>query len=215
MSFDRLAPFYRAMEFFTAGGKLQRCRTAFLGEIPVPSRILLAGEGHGRTLAAVVKKFPDAQIVVVDSSAGMLEVARANGPTGDRVEFVLADLLTWEAQPGSFDLIVTNFFLDCFPADQLPVVVSNLAKVATPQASWLLADFQVAEGPVAGLRSKVILALLYAFFRVVCGLEAEKLHSPDAALAQAGFSRQQRVTSEWGLLKSEWWLRVSAPDDFA
>ena len=55
MTFDRLAPFYRVMKFFTAGGKLQRCRTAFLGEIPVPRRVLLAGEGHGRSLPASLR----------------------------------------------------------------------------------------------------------------------------------------------------------------
>ncbi|MEO8615836.1 MAG: class I SAM-dependent methyltransferase [Luteolibacter sp.] len=210
MSFDRLAPFYRAMEFFTAGGKLQRCRTVLLGKIPVPGKILLAGEGHGRTLRAVLEKFPDAEIVVVDSSAGMLKVARGNVPAGARVDFVLADLLTWEGRRGDFDLIVTNFFLDCFAEDQLALVVSNLAKMAAPQADWLLADFQVAEGRVASLRSKVILGLLYAFFRAVCGLEATKLHPPDAALAQVGFSRQHRVLSDWGLLKSEWWAREQA-----
>src|SRR5439155_22241467 len=34
MSFDTLAPHYRWMEFILAGKKLQRCRTAFLDEIP-------------------------------------------------------------------------------------------------------------------------------------------------------------------------------------
>ena len=50
MNCDRLAPFYRTMEFLSAGGKLQRCRLEFLAEIPIPRAILLAGEGHGRFL---------------------------------------------------------------------------------------------------------------------------------------------------------------------
>lgn len=206
MGFDGLAPFYRAMEFLTAGGKLQRSRVAFLDEIPDPAYVLLAGEGHGRFLPECVRRFPQASIVVVDSSAAMLEIAQRR-TTSERVEFVLADLLEWEAPAEKFDLIVTNFFLDCFPPDELAEVVAKLSELAARKSYWLLADFQVAEGKAAGLRSRVILAMLYTFFRVVCGLKARSLVAPDAEILKAGFSRHRRMTSEWGLLKSEWWRR--------
>lgn len=206
MNFDRLAPFYRLMETLAAGGKLQRCRLAFLGEIPIPTRILLAGEGHGRFLPECVKRFPDAEIVVLDSSRRMLEIA-ANKVKSHRVEFVHADLLEWAPPPGSFDLIVTNFFLDCFPSESLVTVISRLGHAATADAQWLIADFQIADGRAAAIRSRAILALLYPFFRLVTGLKARSLHSPDGALEKAGFTRHRRLTHDWGLLKSEWWRR--------
>lgn len=206
MGFDRLAPFYRAMEFFTAGGKLQRCRTAFIGEIPVPRKILLAGEGHGRSLPEYVRRFPEAEIVMVEISGRMLEIARGK-VVSDQVEFVLADLLEWDGPHGEFDLIVTNFFLDCFPAEQLAAVVAKLGEMARPEADWLIADFEVADGKAARLRSRIILAMLYAFFRIVCGLKARSLVPPDAEIRKAGFSRHRRAVWEWGLLKSEWWQR--------
>ena len=208
MSFDRLAPFYRAMEFCTAGGKLQRCRTAFLGEIPLPCRILLAGEGHGRFLPECVRRFPEAEIVMVDISARMLEIARSK-VASDHVEFIHADFLEWDAPHDRFDLIVTNFFLDCFPPDQLALVISKLGKLATPEAQWLLADFEIAPTPLAGWRGRVILAMLYAFFRIVTGLKARSLVPPEGDLEKAGFTRHQRRTYDWGLLKSEWWRRSS------
>lgn len=208
MSFDRLAPFYRAMEAVAAGEKLQRCRLAFLGEIPVPRRILLAGEGHGRSLPAFVRKFPEAEIVVVDSSARMLEIARAK-IVSERIQFIHADILNWKGDGGGFDLIVTNFFLDCFPPDELAKVAAHLGELAAPDANWLLADFEIAPTGPARWRSRVILALLYGFFRVVCGLHARALATPDGDLEKAGFSRHRRQTREWGLLKSEWWIRNS------
>ena len=206
MNFDRLAPFYRAMEFMTAGGKLQQCRTAFLHEIPTPRRVLIAGEGHGRFLPECVRKFPDAHITVLDSSGEMLAIARRK-TNSQQVQFILADMLEWNGPPGSYDLIVTNFFLDCFSEDTLPMVVSKLGDLATPQAHWLLADFRVADGSAARLRSRAILALLYFFFRLTCQLQARKLIPPDGLLKAAGFTRQRSQLSEWGLLKSEWWLR--------
>lgn len=211
MSFDTLAPFYRAMEFLAAGGKLQQCRTAFLGDIPAPLRILLAGEGHGRFLPACAARFPEAHITVIDSSAGMLEIAR-RGVTSANVEFIQADLLEWQCPPGRYDLIVTHFFLDCFPPGELSIVISRLASFATPDAHWLIADFQIPQNRAAALRSRVILTLLYAFFRLVTGLRAKSLASPDPHLENAGFTRHRHLTRDWGLLKSEWWQRgLSAP----
>jgi SAM-dependent methyltransferase len=206
MNFDRLAPFYRTMEAITAGGKLQRCRLAFLDEIEPPTRVLLAGEGHGRFLPECLKRFPEAEIVVVDSSQRMLEIAAAKANSG-RVAFVHADLLEWTPPPGSFDLIVTNFFLDCFPAGPLAAVVSRLGNAATADAHWLIADFQIAEGRASAIRSRAILALLYPFFRLVTGLKARSLHPPERDLEKAGFTLHRRITHDWGLLKSEWWRR--------
>lgn len=205
MSFDRLAPFYRAMERIAAGEKMQRCRLAFVESIPTPRRVLLAGEGPGRFLVDCVKRFPQAEIIMIDNSARMLEIA-ADHESSPQVRFLRADLLE-KCPVDGCDLIVTNFFLDCFPPDRLEVVVSNLANAATPGAHWLLADFQVAPGRATGWRSRIILWMLYTFFRVVCGLEARSLVPPENSLEKAGFKLHRRITSEWGLLKSEWWQR--------
>jgi len=67
-SFDLLAPHYRWLEWFLAGGKLQRCRTACLGMIAAP-KVLSYGEGNGRFLAALCRKFPEAEVTSVDAGA--------------------------------------------------------------------------------------------------------------------------------------------------
>lgn len=204
--FDRLAPFYRVMEAISAGDELQRRRLAFLHEIPAPKRVLLAGEGHGRFLPECVRRFPDAEIVVVDSSERMLEIARSK-VNSERVEFVRAELPEWNASHGGFDLIVTNFFLDCFPPAELARVIARLNELAAAEADWLLADFEIAPAGPARWRSRIIVSLLYRFFKLATGLKAAALVSPDADLEKSGFSRHRRVTSEWGLLKSEWWKK--------
>jgi ubiquinone/menaquinone biosynthesis C-methylase UbiE len=208
VNFDRLAPFYQAMEFLTAGGKLQRCRMEFLHDIPPPRSILLAGEGHGRSLPAFARKFPDAEITVVDGSARMLEIASRRVPGRVApVHFIHADLLEWDGPPGSFDLVVTQFFLDCFPEHQLPLVVAKLASLATPSADWLLADFHIPESGAAPWRSRLIVWLLYRFFGIACQLRARSLHPPDSAMREAGFDLRHERFFDWSLLKSQWWRR--------
>ncbi|MEY4483587.1 MAG: hypothetical protein RL693_1039 [Verrucomicrobiota bacterium] len=209
MSFDTLAPVYRWMELISAGDKLQRCREAFLAEVPVPRQILIAGEGHGRSLVACRRQFTEAQITCVDSSQGMLrqarEALRCHGLTEDGVEFIHADLLSWSPPQGRYDLLVTHFFLDCFRADQLEVLVPLLASAAAPHASWLIADFQEAPSGWRRMRSRIILWMLYRFFRVTTQLPADQLTPADPFLKAAGFQQQRRLETEWGLLKSEWW----------
>ena len=194
------------METLSAGAKLQRCRTAFLDDIPVPERVLLAGEGHGRFLPECARRFPDAEIVVVDSSSLMLEISKRTVKTG-RVKFVHADMLDWQAPDAAFDLVVTHFFLDCFTKEELATVIGNISRAATARADWLVADFEIPSSGPARLRARTILTLLYRFFRTTSGLRASRLIPPDEFLKIAGFSRKGRRTFDWGLLKSELWTR--------
>jgi ubiquinone/menaquinone biosynthesis C-methylase UbiE len=211
MSFDTLAPYYRGMESLLAGEKLHRCRTRFLDEIPATRSILLMGEGHGRSLVECRRRFPNAHIICVDASTLMLDQARRHltraNLTADRVEFIHADVLRWSPPAASSDLIVTNFFLDCFRAEQVEQIVARLATAATPEANWLLADFQIPRAGWKRLRSRLIIGSLYTFFRVMTRLPARKLTPPDPFLERAGFTLHRRAESEWGLLHSDWWKR--------
>src|SRR5688572_6654772 len=204
MSFDTLAPYYRWMEFFLAGEKLQQCRTMFLGEICNARNILLLGEGHGRGLVECCRRFPLARITCVDSSRQMLATARRQltkeNLHENRIEFIHADVLTWPPTGNCYDLVVTNFFLDCFRPDQLEQVIAKVGKAAAPDAHWLIADFQLASTNLKRIRTRVILGMMYAFFRVVVRLPARQLTPPEPLLRKAGFILHKRIETEWGLL---------------
>lgn len=209
MSFDLLAPHYRWMEWLLAGSRLQRGRTAFLGDLPEPKRVLLLGEGNGRFLIELAAKFPDAEIVCVDASQRMLECAHERlykrGLEHANVRFIHADALTW--QPGGrFDLIVTHFFLDCFRPEQLERIVAKIASVAAPDTRWLLADFCEPPSGFAKWRARAILKSMYLFFRMVTRLPASGLTAPDAFLERFGFTLSKRLVFEWGLLHSDVWV---------
>jgi ubiquinone/menaquinone biosynthesis C-methylase UbiE len=211
MSFDILAPHYTWMEKALAGPRLQRCRTAHLDALADGQRILIAGIGHGHFLRACATRFPRMEIVGVDASAGMLTRARAKarraGLDLTRLEFVHAALPAWQPPAAQFDAIVTPFFLDCFPPEELAVVVAVLAEAAKSRARWLLSDFTVPQRGLARQRARAIHAAMYAFFRPVTGLRARRVTAPDALLAAQGFHLERRQTSEWGLLHADLWSR--------
>ena len=211
MSFDRLAPHYRWMEFVLAGGRLQRCRTAFLNEVGRRRDVLLLGEGNGRFLVECRRALPQAHITCVDSSARMLDEARRrlvnSGLGAGNTEFLKANALDWKPPKPGFDLVVTHFFLDCFRPDQLEALMAALARVATPRATWLLADFRVPPAGGRRLRALLIHRLMYLFFRFATDLPAQCLTAPDRLLEANGFELRERRLSEWGLLHSDWWER--------
>jgi len=210
MSFDRIAPHYRWLEAILAGGLLQRCRTHWLAETQGVRRVLLAGEGNGRMLAACAKALPDAEFTVLDQSTAMLAQARRRWlKTGGRQNavFLQADLRDWQHSGEKFDLVVTNFFLDCFTPTELGQVVANLSAAATPSARWLLTDFTLPESGWRRVRARWVLALAYQFFRLATGLAAGRITAPDEALRAQGFVLRERQHFNHGLLQSDLWER--------
>jgi len=212
MSFDLLAPHYRWMEWVLAGGKLQRCRTTFLEDVRKAKSVLLLGEGNGRFLKAFVGINNTSNITVLDASAAMLKQAQRRIDAIDpnrRVEYIHADVFAWSPPPQRFDLIVTNFFFDCFRADQLEQLIPRLATSASEEAHWLVSDFCVPARGWARWRARGIIAAMYCFFRVVTRLPARAI-TPVAPLLEAnGFQLQRSSPSEWGLLRTDLWKKSS------
>jgi ubiquinone/menaquinone biosynthesis C-methylase UbiE len=212
MSFDTLAPHYRWMERVLAGEKLQACRTAHLDNIDHPQRALLVGEGNGRFLRAFVERFPNTEITCIDGSARMLEAAKGALNSVAHVTYLHSDIREAALQENHFGLIVTNFFLDCFPPNQLAPVINKLATAATSESTWLVADFCEAPAGIKKARSKLILSSMYLFFRVVAKLPAHRLTQPDGLLRQQGFELIDRRRFEWDLLHADLWRRTVRPN---
>ncbi len=211
MSFDRLAPHYRWMETLLAGSILQRCRTRWLADAPSPRRALLAGEGPGRMLDACAQVWPGCEFTVLDVSRGMLNQARRRwrqGSDGPVVNFIAADAREWAGPRGKFDVVVTNFFLDCFAPDDLKRVIENLSAVAAPGATWLVSDFKVPPAGWRHWRARFVLALAYGFFRIATDISARRITPPDEYLRAAGFVLRRRTGFNFGLLHADLWQRL-------
>lgn len=211
MSFDRLAPHYRWLEWLLAGRKLQRCRTAFLRGIAPPHHALVLGEGNGRFLEAFLAAHPRARVTCVDASAAMLDRAqtrlRARGVDLGGVEFVHANVFIWKPPVTAYDLVVTHFFFDCFRRDQIDRLLEILEPALTRDAQWLLADFRVPPTGLARWRARWIVRAMYIFFRCVTGLAASSLVPAEEFLLPRGYGLRERRLFEWGMLHSDWWTR--------
>ena len=211
MNFDRLAAHYPWMEEIFAGGLMQRCRTTYLSRTKNCRRALLVGEGTGKFLVELLRTNPQIQITCIELCEGMIQQARQRlireQLDGSRVQFQKIDVLAWTPPPEKFDLVVTNFFLDCFHAEQLQKLVPLLAESAAAKAIWLLADFRVPERGWRRWRANAMLALLYLFFKLTASLSASWLTPPDNYLTAAGFKLANRRLANFGFTHADLWRR--------
>jgi Methyltransferase domain len=211
MNFDRLAAHYHWLEKLFAGGLMQRCRTTFLARTKNCRRALLVGEGTGIFLVELLRCNPQIQVTCVERCKGMIEQTRQRVTRERlncaRVQFKQMDALDWMPPSEKFDLVVTNFFLDCFRAGQLQKLVPLLAESTTAEAVWLLADFRVPESGWQRWRAKIILAMLYTSFKLTTSLSASWLTPPDNFLTNAGFKLVDRRFASFGFAHSDFWQR--------
>jgi ubiquinone/menaquinone biosynthesis C-methylase UbiE len=203
--FDRLARWYRAVEFLAFGGNLERARFEYLGRLAGCREILVLGEGDGRCAARLAAVAPRANILCVDSSRGMIERASrriAQCGSGDRVRFECADALSFDFRPGRFDAVVTLFFLDCFPPEDAASLIDRVGASLLPGSVWLFSDFALPARGLARLRARAWLALLYGFFRWGTALKATSLPPSEALLGRMGWRRIACRDRQCGLLRS-------------
>lgn len=212
MSFDAVAPWYRALETIAFGNALQRCRVACLGEVQSPRRALIVGEGDGRFLCELMRMHPDLEVDSVDASEQMLSLAqkrveRELPERVDRVRFLKRDITSWAPPENHYDLVVTHFVLDCFPAAELAGVINNVSRSTKSRAAWLLADFRLPDRRFARLRARLWLAAMYPFFRLTARIQASELIDPTPLMQAEGFALSRQHLFRRGMLKSEVWRR--------
>jgi SAM-dependent methyltransferase len=210
MNCDGIARYYERLERLSFGKSLEKTRFTFLGETHASHRAILCGGGDGRFLARLLCANPRVEVDFVDLSPKMVEVAsRRIAPMGasfrDRVRFRTADVREFQPRPEGYDLIVTNFFLDCFSELELAKVVARLASSATPHALWILSDFREADGVLGRLWTGAVIRSLYAAFRMTTGLRVTSLPDYSSALARRGYLLRREERALGGLLFSSLW----------
>ena len=128
--FDQLAPRWDAMRSQDAFAPLEQALDAIPSS---PARVLDLGTGTGLAAFVLARRFPQAEVVGVDVSDRMIEVARRNTPPelGGRVRFEQADAARLPFGDGSFELVSL--------ANMIPFF-AELARVTAPDG-WVVFSF--------------------------------------------------------------------------
>jgi ubiquinone/menaquinone biosynthesis C-methylase UbiE len=202
---DRIARYYRWLEYLSFGRELERRRFRYLADVVDARSALILGGGDGRFLARLTRN-SRARIHYIDSSARMLELARERASAGKnghgRVRWELADARQAGLAPAQYDLIVAHFFLDCFEEHDAARLIERVAAAARPRARWLISEFRPAPWSAPATRA------LYLFFRAATGLRTRRLIDHRPWLIRNGFRLKREERSYFGWLASELWERT-------
>lgn len=113
----------------------------------VPERhyrgIVDLGCGFGKSTWCLKQRFPDADVVGVDFAAPCLTLAaRRASERGLAVTFRQADAAATGLPAGSADLVTSTMFVHEVPADVLPAVFDEAARLLAPGGLLRFLDFQ-------------------------------------------------------------------------
>jgi ubiquinone/menaquinone biosynthesis C-methylase UbiE len=208
-NFDPIARHYRWLEYMSFGPWLQRCRNAQLEHLAGAQHALLLGDGDGRFLARLLEANTAVTADVVDSSQSMLwrldrRIRRSGPQASQRIRLHLADALHWNPA-GSYDLVVSHFFLDCFYPQQLEQLLDRVQPHLWPGAQWVISEFAIPRNPFAAFFSAGLIRLLYHAFGVITGLPVRALPDYEPLLLSRGFVLHQQRRYLAGLLCSQLW----------
>lgn len=206
-NFDRIARPYRWLEYLSFGPLLARCRTAQLPHLTGARHALVLGDGDGRFLARLLAANPTMTADVVDSSHSMLMLLEHRiRKSGDHQRICLhhADALEWNPT-GTYDLIVTHFFLDCFFPHQLEQLFDSVLPHARPGAHWVISEFAIPRNRFAAYFARAIIGGLYRIFGWTTGLPVRALPDYATSLLRRGLAPAHDRRYLAGLLCSQLW----------
>ena len=112
-----------------------------LAEISPPRRVLDLGTGTGVVALALADRYPDAEILGIDLSPGMIDEARRKVPSelAGRVSFEVGDASALGSPDAAFDLVVLSNMIPFF---------DELARVVAPGGTLVLSFSKGADTPI-------------------------------------------------------------------
>ena len=207
--FDRVASFYDPLARLVYSTALQDAQCWLLPYIPAGASVLIIGGGSGWLLQQVLQHSAPKYILYLEASANMLQKAKQLNSGTAIVEFrhgTDADLSPHDR----FDVVITPFLLDLFPADRLTQLMQRLHATLVPGGLWLFADFWAVEASPP-IWQKLLAKSMYLFFGFLSNVQAR--HLPDYGKHFSSFGLQELAHAEFykGFVQAKVFIYPSQP----
>ncbi len=213
--YDRLAGIYRGLEFAMFRWQLQHARIALLDKLPRVQRALVLGDGDGRFLERFCRSQPACAVTSVEQSGRMLNAQRRRVATLQspyETQFVQCDARYFKPENKAFDLLVCNFFLDCFTEIELGERMPQWLAGVRPGGWFYFVDFRRPANGWRRFRADIYLALMHGLFRWQTGLPNRALISMDEVLSRLNLQLVSQEKLNHGLIQANLYRVVESPE---
>ena len=172
-NYDNVAGFYDKLSKLIYGDAILQSHLFLINAISANSSILIAGGGTGFILEEISKKYAvGLQITYVEISKKMMALSKKRN-VGNNTVFFINQSIHDVTFGQLFDVVITPFLFDNFNNGTIRSVFNKTNFFLKPHGFWLLADFRLSENN--NLWQKLLLKLMYFFFKIFCNIEASKL----------------------------------------
>jgi ubiquinone/menaquinone biosynthesis C-methylase UbiE len=207
-NYDTVAFFYDRLARLVLGASVAKAQLYLLQFIPAKARLLIVGGGTGWVLEEIVRIHPAGlDIIYVDAAAQMIRLAKKRAVGGNRVTFIASPVES-AALAGQFDVVLTPFLFDNFSEKTMEWVFAGIDTHLAPGGRWLHCDFQ----NTGVMWQKILLKVMYLFFRLACGIEATRMPDTAACFGRYQYQLKEEQTFKNGFIASRVYGRVKSPE---
>ena len=182
--FNGIAPSYDTLARLVFGKSIVEAQTYYLPLLGASKRILILGGGSG-WIVEELSKHTTAEITYVEASSTMINLSRQRKISPIRIHYIHG---TEDQIPMNeiFDTVITPFYLDMFTNEKLPDVLLKLHRSLDKNGLWLATDF----AQPSAWWQRLLLKVMYYFFRKLCKIEAREFCTWEAALCAVGLEKK-------------------------
>lgn len=202
-NFNLIAPVYDRLAKVVFGRKLKQVQTQFLNLIPEKAEVLIIGGGTGWIINELFNTGFKGNLTYVEASEKMISLSKKSCAFNTSVDFIHGNESALPIDR-TYDVVITNFFLDVFSEQRLDQVITTLSKKLNQGGVWICSDFY----NTGQFNHRVLLWLMFKFFNITARLESKRLIDFHDKLSEQGYSRNQYFSLMKGLLFSSVYTSV-------
>jgi ubiquinone/menaquinone biosynthesis C-methylase UbiE len=198
-NYDPVAGFYDALSGAVFANRIFHAQLFLLHAIPPEARVLIVGGGTGWILEEIARRQgAGLSITYVEISAGMLALSKRRYAGTNAVDFIHGPIQEIQLE-NFYDIIITPFLFDNFSDETLKWVFDKLDHHLHKGGYWLFSDFQLQKNK---LSQKLLIKIMYLFFRITCKVEASRLPDAGRLFYQYGYTNISQKTFFKGFICS-------------
>lgn len=198
--FDTIAKYYNFLEILAFGRILYGTRIYLLNRTSNPFNILLVGEGTGCFSRYLVNCYPKSSITILDSSNRMIKIMRGQNQISKVQNITILQQDYFKYTPEiKYDLVFTNFFLDCFKSSDILEIVGKIRLMLNETGEWQDVDFTMPhkKNLLNYKYNQLIFKVLYNSFRLICKIESVSIKDLDLNYQKLGFILDRQIVYQF------------------